>query len=129
MNSAKKSFFKGLAPILGAGAIGVCPICWVGSASLISFIGLGALIPIWQWLALGLLGLGFVGIFLDKRYHHNSTPMISYLVGTVLLYVGRYVFAKSGIGNWYIWGPGAILIIYALIQNKKLFQSPNKNSS
>lgn len=45
------------------------------------------------------------------------------VVGAVLLYVGRYVFASTW-GAWWIWGPGALLIIAAVIYNKSLFRKP-----
>jgi len=43
------------------------------------------------------------------------------ILGAILLYVGRYVFASTW-GAWWIWGPGAILIVIAVIYNKKLFR-------
>lgn len=120
-----KNFFKKLltmlAPVLGAGAIGVCPLCWIGSASLLTYLGLGALIPAWRWLAFGLITLGAVGFIFDYRAHKNSKPLMLLAIGSVLLYVGRYLFASTW-GAWQIWGPGAILIVAAVIYNKKLFR-------
>lgn len=112
-----------LSPVLGAGAIGVCPLCWIGSASLLTYLGLGALIPVWRWVAFGFIGLGAVGFILDYQAHKNPKPLILLIVGAVLLYVGRYVFASTW-GAWQIWGPGALLIIAAVIYNKSLFRKP-----
>ena len=121
-----KKIFTTLAPILGAGAIGACPLCWIGSASLLTYLGLGALIPAWRWLAFGLIALGTVGFILDYRAHKNPKPLILLTLGAILLYVGRYVFASTW-GAWQIWGPGAILIIVAVIYNKKFFRKQNLN--
>ncbi len=121
-----KKLLTRLAPILGAGAIGVCPLCWLGSASLLTYLGLGALIPAWRWLAFGLIALGAVGFIFDYRAHKNPKPLILLAIGAILLYVGRYVFASTW-GAWQIWGLGAILIIAAVIYNKKLFRKPNSS--
>lgn len=110
-----------LAPILGAGAIGACPLCWIGSASLLTYLGLGALIPWWRWIGFGFIFLGAVGFLLDFRYHKNPRPLAILVLGGVLLYVGRYVFLSTW-GAWQIWGPGALLIVSAVIYNKRLFK-------
>ena len=123
MENILKKILTRLTPILGAGAIGVCPLCWVGSASLLTYFGLGALIPLWRWIAFGLIALGAVGFILDYRFHKNPYPLALLSIGTVLLYVGRYVFLSTW-GTWQIWGPGALLIIGAVIYNKRLFQKP-----
>lgn len=123
MRSFLNTLLKRLAPILGAGAIGVCPLCWIGSASLLTYLGLGALIPVWRWVAFGLIALGAVGFALDYRSHKNPYPLALLSLGTVLLYVGRYVFLSTW-GAWQIWGPGAALIIGAVIYNKHLFRKP-----
>lgn len=122
-----QNFFKKLltmlAPVLGAGAIGACPLCWIGSASFLTYLGLGALIPVWRWIAFGLIFLGGIGFVLDYRAHKNPKPLILLIAGGVLLYVGRYVFASTW-GAWWIWGPGAILIIISVFYNKFLFRKP-----
>lgn len=122
-----QNFFKKLltmlSPVLGAGAIGVCPLCWIGSASLLTYLGLGALIPVWRWVAFGFIALGGAGFILDYRAHKKSLPLILLTVGAVLLYVGRYVFLSTW-GAWQIWGPGALLIVSAVIYNKWLFRKP-----
>lgn len=123
MKNIFKKLLTMLAPVLGAGAIGVCPLCWIGSASLLTYLGLGALIPAWRWLAFGLIALGGAGFFLDYRSHKNPKPLVLLTVGAVLLYVGRYVFASTW-GVWWIWGPGAFLIIVAVVYNKRLFRKP-----
>ncbi|MBI2097727.1 MAG: hypothetical protein HYT46_02235 [Candidatus Vogelbacteria bacterium] len=123
-----QTFFKKiltmLAPVLGAGAIGVCPLCWIGSASLLTYWGLGVLIPVWRWIAFGFIALGAVGFLLDYRAHKNPKPLILLVIGAVLLYVGRYVFSSTW-GAWQIWGPGALLIVGAVIYNKYLFRKPS----
>ncbi|MBI2450899.1 MAG: hypothetical protein HYV52_00970 [Parcubacteria group bacterium] len=120
-----QKFFKKLitilAPVLGAGAIGVCPLCWIGSASLLTYLGLGALIPVWRWIAFGFIALGAVGFILDYRAHENPKPLVLLALGSILLYVGRYIFASAW-GAWWIWGPGAALIIISVFYNKSLFR-------
>lgn len=123
MNTWINKILTRLAPILGAGAIGACPLCWLGSASLLTYLGLGALIPVWRWLAFGLIALGATGLALDYRSHRRPLPLVLLTAGAVLLYVGRYVFASTW-GAWYIWGPGALLIFAAVIYNKSLFRKP-----
>jgi len=110
-----------LLPILGAGAVGVCPLCWVGSASLLTYLGLGAVIPIWRQLAFGLLFIAGIGFLLDFRSHRNIIPLILLSLGGVLLYVGRYVFLSTW-GAWPVWGTGGLLILIAVIYNKRLFR-------
>ncbi len=121
MKNGLKKLLARLTPILGAGAIGVCPLCWVGSASLLTYVGLGALIPYWRWIGFGLIVIGGIGFALDYRSHKNPKPLILLALGAVLLYVGRYVFLSTW-GAWQIWGPGALLIIVAVIYNKRLFR-------
>lgn len=111
-----------LAPILGAGAIGACPLCWVGSASLLTYLGLGALIPVWRTITFGLLAIGLVGFLLDLRAHRNVYPVSLLLVGGLLLYLGRYVYGGAGFTGWPIWGPGALLVVAAVVYNKYLFK-------
>ena len=124
MNTKLQKVITFLSPILGAGAIGVCPLCWVGSASLLTFLGLGALIPAWQWIAFGFIALGAIGFILDYRAHKNWKPLSLLIVGAVLLYFGRYVYGGGGFDGWEIWGIGAVLIIVSVIYNKWLFKKP-----
>ncbi|MBI2641733.1 hypothetical protein HYW87_04030 [Candidatus Roizmanbacteria bacterium] len=112
-------------PILGAGAIGVCPLCWIGSASLLTYLGLGVLIPIWRQLAFGMLFIAGIGFLLDFRSHRNVIPLILLLIGGVFLYIGRYVFLSTW-GAWPIWGVGGLLVIGAVIYNKRLFRKRHK---
>lgn len=108
-------------PVLGAGAVGACPICWLGSASLLTYAGLGALIPVWRVLAFGMLAVAGIGFLLDFRSHKNIIPLILLVLGSILLYVGRYVFLSTW-GAWQIWIPGGLLVISAVIYNKFLFR-------
>lgn len=110
-----------LAPILGAGAVGACPLCWAGSASLLTYLGLGTLIPIWRGIAFTLLIIGLVGFMLDYRSHRNPLPVILLAIGGLLLYLGRYVYGGPGFGGWPIWGLGGILVIVAVTINKRMF--------
>ena len=112
-----------LLPILGAGAVGACPLCWIGSASLLTYLGLGALIPIWRQLAFGMLFIAGIGFLLDFRSHRNIVPLILLILGGILLYIGRYVFLSTW-GAWPIWGTGAVIILAAVIYNKNLFKKP-----
>ncbi len=118
-----KKLLTRLAPILGAGAIGVCPLCWIGSASLLTYLGLGAIIPYWRWLGFGLIVIGGIGFALDYRSHKNPWPIALLIIGAVLLYIGRYVFLSTW-GVWQIWGLGALLIAGAVIYNNWLFKKP-----
>jgi hypothetical protein len=118
-----KKLLTTLAPVLGAGAIGVCPLCWIGSASLLTYLGLGALIPAWRWIAFGFIALGAIGFLFDYGAHKNPKPLILLVIGAVLLYIGRYVFLSTW-GSWPIWGTGAILIIAGVIYNKSFFRKP-----
>lgn len=119
-----KPFLSRLAPVLGAGAVGACPLCWVGSAALLTYLGLGALIPVWRKLAIGLLILGLVGFIFDFRSHRNPFPLALLIFGGGLLYLGRYVYGGAGFAGWPIWGPGAVLVLVAVIYNKRMFRKP-----
>lgn len=121
MTNLIKKLQTTLLPVLGAGAIGACPLCWIGSASLLTYLGLGALIPVWRQLAFGMLFVAGIGFILDFRSHRNVIPLSLLIVGGILLYIGRYVFLSTW-GAWPIWGTGAILIIAAVIYNKSLFK-------
>lgn len=121
MNNFFKKTLTLAAPILGAGGIGVCPLCWVGSASLLTYIGLGVLIPFWRWISFGLIFIGAIGFVLDYRAHKNPRPLMLLILGGILLYIGRYVFLSTW-GAWQIWGPGGILIVIAVIYNRSIFK-------
>lgn len=126
-----------LLPILGAGAVGACPLCWIGSASLLTYLGLGALIPIWRQIALTMLLVAGIGFLLDYRSHRNIKPLIIFILGSFLLFLGRYIFVVQpnihvfsgieGFAGWPIWGFGGLLVIVAVIYNKNLFKKANNN--
>lgn len=124
MKNLKKKILNILAPVLGAGAIAVCPACWAGSAALLTYLGLGALIPVWRWLAVIVLLLAFAGFVLDYRYHKKLYPSFILVLGGIILFLGRYVFGGEGFGGWPIWGSGALIIILAVVLNKRLFSEP-----
>lgn len=134
MKEQIKKLFSSLAPILGTGAVGVCPLCWAASASFLSYIGLGALIPFWRKIAIAFLVLGLIGFVLDYRRHRNPIPLIFLIVGGIALYWGRYVFVIQpklhifsgieGFAGWPIWGFGGLLIIAAVFYNRWLFRKP-----
>lgn len=125
MNQLAKNLLTRLSPILGAGAIGACPLCWIGSASLLTYLGLGALIPWWRWIGFGFIILAGIGFILDYQSHKNPRPLIMLVIGGILLYIGRYVFLSTW-GAWQIWGPGALLIIGAVIYNKQQFSKQHR---
>jgi len=121
MNRHPKQLLTKLAPVLGAGAVGACPICWLGSASLLTYLGLGALIPVWQGVVVVLLVISVIGFLLDYRSHRNFRPLALLVVGGGLLYIGRYLVGGAGFGGWPVWGPGAILVLMAVLYNKRQF--------
>ncbi len=124
-HATAKNLLTRLTPILGAGAVGACPLCWIGSASLLTYLGLGALITVWRWIVVAMLGLSIVGFVLDYRSHKKIYPLIILIVGGTLLYLGRYVFGGAGFTGWQIWGPGATLVLIGVIYNKRQFSKPS----
>ena len=136
MNEKIKKLMSILAPVLGTGAVGVCPLCWAVSASFLSYIGLGVLIPFWRKIAIAFLLLGLIGFILDYRRHRNLIPLILLLIGGATLYVGRYIFVVQpklhifsgieGFAGWPIWGLGGLMIIAAVVYNRLLFKKPKQ---
>lgn len=136
MKEQIKKLLSSLAPVLGTGAVGVCPLCWAASASFLSYIGLGILIPFWRKIAIAFLLLGFIGFILDYRRHRKIIPLILLTVGGITLFVGRYVFVVQpklhifsgleGFAGWPIWGLGGAMIIGAVIYNRLLFKKPKQ---
>lgn len=134
MKEKFKKLLTTLSPILGTGAVGVCPLCWAASASFLSYIGLGLLIPVWRKIAIGFLILGVIGFILDYRRHRNIIPLILLTIGGIILYMGRYIFVVQpklhifsgleGFAGWPIWGFGGLLVIAAVIYNRALFRKP-----
>lgn len=132
MKKVLKKLLSILAPVLGTGAVGVCPLCWAASASFLTYIGLGVLIPFWRKIAIGFLILGLIGFILDYRRHRNSIPLILLTFGGIVLYFGRYIFVVQpklhifsgieGFAGWPIWGLGGLMIIAAVIYNRSLFR-------
>lgn len=121
MNKIKKLQTM-LLPVLGAGAVGACPLCWIGSASLLTYLGLGVLIPIWRQLAFAMLFIAGIGFVLDFRSHKNIVPLILLIAGGLLLYLGRYVYGGNDFAGWPIWGIGGILVLIAVFYNKSMFR-------
>ncbi|MBI2287846.1 MAG: MerC domain-containing protein [Chloroflexi bacterium] len=124
MSSVPKKLTTVLAPIFGAGAIGVCPLCWAGSASALTYLGLAGVIPYWRWIGFALIGLGIVGFILDYRSHGKPYPLIMLTMGVVLVQVGTNVFVGGDFPGWLIWGTGAVLVVAAIVYNKWLFRKP-----
>lgn len=132
MKEKFKKLLSLLAPILGTGAVGICPLCWAGSAAFLSYIGLVALIPIWRKIAFTFLILGAIGFVLDYRRHKNIIPLILLIIGGITLFMGRYIFVVQpklhifsgieGFAGWPVWGMGGIFIIIAVIYNHSLFK-------
>ena len=128
MNQTAKNLLTRLTPIVGAGAVGACPLCWIGSASLLTYLGLGALIPVWQWIVFALLALALAGFIFDFRSHKNYYPLILLVIGGALLLLGRYgPFGGEGFTGWQVWGPGTILVLAAVIYNKQQFSKKHKH--
>ncbi|MBI2607875.1 MAG: hypothetical protein HYW51_03555 [Candidatus Doudnabacteria bacterium] len=122
MTETSKKLLTRLAPILGAGAVGACPLCWIGSASLLTYLGLGALVPIWRWIVVILLLLALVGFAFDFRSHRKPAPLVLLVIGSGLLLLGRYVYGGADFDGWQIWGPGALIVLLAVIYNKRQFR-------
>jgi hypothetical protein len=101
--------------VLGAIGMGLCPVL---TATMLSTIGLGVLAPIWMWLSAALLIAGLVGYMLDYRYHGQSTPVILFMAGGLLLWTGRYSpLGATGWQGWPIWGSGGLLVLIAFVLN------------
>ncbi len=122
MNTLVRKLTSVLSPLFGTGGVGVCPACVTASAAVLSWLGLGFLIPIWRPIAFTLLGLGAIGFIADFTKHRNVLPILLLIVGSWLLYVGRYVFGGKEFTGWQIWLPGAMLTITAVYLNRKQFR-------
>lgn len=122
MNKVLRRILSFFSPLAGTGGVGVCPLCVVLSASVLTWLGFGALIPYWRAFSFVLLGLGFIGFLLDYRKHKNLLPVIVLVIGGVLLYLGRYVYGGRQFKGWPIWGPGGLLVIFAVFYNRYLFR-------
>lgn len=127
-----KKLLSHLAPLLGTGAVGVCPLCWATSAALLSYLGLGVLIPFWRKIAVAFLLLGLLGFISDYTKHRNPRPLVLYVIGGVILFLGRYVFIVNppshvfsgieGFAGWPIWGAGGLLVVAGVLLNHSLFK-------
>lgn len=124
MSGVAKKLTTVLAPIFGAGAIGACPLCWAGSASLLTYLGLGGIIPYWRWISFALIGLGIIGFMFDYRSHGKPYPLVMLTLGAILVQVGTNVFAGGDFLSWLFWGTGGLLVVAAIIYNKRLFRKP-----
>lgn len=121
VQSTTNKLLSWFSPLLGTGGVGVCPACMTASAALLSWLGLGFLIPVWRPIALTLLALGVIGFIADLTKHKNPLPLILLMFGGWLLYVGRYVYGGPQFTGWQIWLPGGILVIAAVILNRQQF--------
>lgn len=119
-NSFLKKFSTILAPLLGAGGIGACTISCVGSASLLTFLGLGAIMPFWSGLSLGFILLGTIGFIIDYSTHRKTWPLILLVFGGIIFYFGRYIFNAEVSPDWLVWGLGTILIVISTFYNRLL---------
>ena len=81
----------------------------------------------WQGIVVALFSLSVVGFVFDYSSHKDLNPLILLVVGGALLYLGRYVFGGAGFGGWQIWGPGAILVLIAVVYNKRQFSNKHNN--
>ncbi|TSC73093.1 MAG: hypothetical protein G01um101438_116 [Parcubacteria group bacterium Gr01-1014_38] len=111
--------FSLVSPLTGAGAVGLCPACVAASASALSWLGLGAIIPVWRPLAFGFLGLGVIGFIRDFRKHRRIASLLLLIAGGILLYLGRYVFGGPEFTGWPIWGTGALLVLIGVVINRR----------
>ena len=101
--------------LLGAIGMGLCPVLMATS---LSAIGLGVLAPIWMPLSAALLVAGLVGYVLDYRYHRQSAPVILFMVGSLLLWAGRYSpLGGTGLQGWPLWGSGGLFVLAAFALN------------
>lgn len=106
------------AGLMGAAGIGICPAL---VATALASVGLGVLTPIWLWLSAAFLLIGLAGFWLDYRRHRKVLPLILFMVGGLLLFVGRYTrYGGTGWEAWEIWGPGALFVLTAFIANLRL---------
>lgn len=103
MNEKIKKLMSILAPVLGTGAVGVCPLCWAASASFLSYIGLGVLIPFWRKIAIAFLLLGLIGFILDYRRHRNIIPLTLLLHWRGNALCGAVYFCGSTQTSYLLW--------------------------
>jgi hypothetical protein len=95
--------------------MGLCPVL---AATALSAVGLGILAPLWMWLSGGLLVAGLAGYAFDYRCHRQPTPVLLFVVGGILLWVGRYSpLGETGWQGWPIWGSGGLLVLRAFALN------------
>lgn len=128
MNPVLRKTLSVFSPLLGTGGVGVCPACVSASAALLSWLGLGLLIPIWRPIAFGLLGLGVIGFTADFFHHRKPLPLFLLLFGSGLLYVGRYVYGGPQFGGWPLWLLGMALTITAVMLNRRQFRHVRRNA-
>lgn len=122
MDGIRRKLLTRLAPILGGGVAFACPLCWAGSAALLTYLGLGAIVAFWwRWIALSFLGLAVIGFAFDYRVHRNAIPLVLLILGGALLYTKSFVIGAVGLAGWQIWVPGGIAVIAAVVYNRKQF--------
>lgn len=115
----EKNTFKDLvSPVLGVGAIAACPLCWGASASLLTFLGLGALAPWFGKVGFALLFIALIGFIIDLRKHKNIFPLVLLIIGAGMLYAGRYVYYE----DQEIWIIGGIIVLLSVILNRYIIK-------
>lgn len=108
----KKETITNTGAIGGITGIATCPLCVPFFAGLLSSLGLGILIPFVLPVTTVLLLVALYGFFVAYKVHRRRAPLGLFLLGVLLLYVGRYAFGSDP-----IWVVGGIIIIVAIIKN------------
>lgn len=97
--------------LLGAIGMGMCPVMMVTA---LTAVGLGIMAPVWMWLTGAFLVGGAVIYALDYRCHRQMWPVTLFVVGSLLLWAGRYsAFGGTGWQGWPFWGAGGLLVLTA----------------
>ncbi len=101
--------------------IAVCPLCLPFSATLLSSLGIGVVIPFWP-LIIGLFFLlAVIGFVRSFQVHKKIIPLILLILGGIVLYVGRYVVGMDS-----VWITGAVFIVSAVVANHRAGKNLSK---